>query len=133
MSDKDFVVGESVLWESPDGSCCGVGQFICYVHRNKLAHIATPYGVYAIATENLHKGGPRSVKKGAGYHLTEIKKGQLGELSKIQEELDEARDAEAQSNRIMTLLELSDLVGAVDSYLKSHFPGFHLADLVEMA
>ena len=31
-----------------------------------------------------------------GYHITEIKKGELGEISKLQEELDELKDAHAQ-------------------------------------
>ena len=42
------------------------------------------------------------------YHLTEIAKGVLGELSKIQEELDEVKDAENQQNKIMIGCELSD-------------------------
>ncbi len=50
------------------------------------------------------------------YHLTEIAKGVLGELSKIQEELDEIKDAEQQNNKIMIGCELSDLYGAVEAY-----------------
>lgn len=50
------------------------------------------------------------------YHLTEIAKGVLGELSKIQEELDEVKDAEKQQNKIMIGCELSDLYGAIEAY-----------------
>lgn len=50
------------------------------------------------------------------YHLTEIAKGVLGELSKIQEELDEVKDAENQQNKIMIGCELSDLYGAIEAY-----------------
>ena len=69
----------------------------------------------------------------AGYHISEIKKGIFGHLSKIQEELDELKDAEMQGVRILMLVELSDLVGAIEQYLKIHLPGYTLHDLQEMA
>lgn len=47
------------------------------------------------------------------FHKTEITRGVYGELSKVQEELDEAVDAEAQGQDLMLLVELSDIVGAV--------------------
>lgn len=68
-----------------------------------------------------------------GYHFARIKKGELGELSKVREELEEALDAYAQGVEIMILLELSDLVGAIDAYLKKHHPSLDLVDLVRMA
>ena len=49
----------------------------------------------------------------AGYHLQNITKGKLGTVSKIQEELDEAVDSVNQKVKIMLLVELSDLIGAV--------------------
>ena len=55
-----------------------------------------------------------------GYHLTEIKKGTIGELSKIVEELKEFKDAQYQSAKIMILVELSDLIGAIDLYNKKY-------------
>jgi len=67
-----------------------------------------------------------------GYHLATIAKGELGELSKIQEELDELRDAEAQGVKIMALVEASDLIGAIDAWLAKHHPQTTLADLVLM-
>lgn len=67
-----------------------------------------------------------------GYHITDIKKGVLGKLSKIQEELDECKDAELQNNKIMLLVELSDLIGAVDLYLKANFKGINLQDILTM-
>jgi hypothetical protein len=42
-----------------------------------------------------------------GYHLRPISKGVLGEASKIQEELDELLDAEAQQNKILAMVELT--------------------------
>jgi len=68
-----------------------------------------------------------------GYHLVPITKGQLGEISKIREELQELTDAETQGARIMALIELSDLLGAVKAYLTNHYPGFELSDLETMA
>ena len=67
-----------------------------------------------------------------GYHLTPITKGELGEISKIEEELSELRDAVQQGVRIMELVELSDLLGAIEAYMDRHHVGFHLADLVAM-
>ncbi len=55
-----------------------------------------------------------------GYHIKPIKKGVLGELSKIQEELDELVDAEAQGNKIMAMVELSDLYGALELVAQSY-------------
>lgn len=65
-----------------------------------------------------------------GYHLTEIPKGALGRISKIQEELDELRDAMDQDCKVMALVELSDMIGAVQAYLDNHFPGFTVQDLI---
>lgn len=65
-----------------------------------------------------------------GYHLKKIKKGTLGELSKIQEELDEAKDAEKQKIKIMLLLELSDIIGAVKAVAEKN--GSSLDDLIAM-
>lgn len=54
----------------------------------------------------------------AGYHLTEIKKGEVGEFSKIEEEFAELIDARAQNSKIMEMVELSDLLGAIEEYCK---------------
>lgn len=50
-----------------------------------------------------------------GYHLKEIKKGVLGKPSKIREELEELEDALEQDVKIMALVELSDLYGALEA------------------
>ena len=65
----------------------------------------------------------------AGYHLTAIARGTFGEISKIREELAELEDAAAQGSKIMALVELSDLIGAVRGYLAKHHPGTTLEDL----
>lgn len=52
------------------------------------------------------------------YHLNEIPKGQFGEFSKIREEFLELEDAVSQNDPILTLVELSDLLGAIEEYSK---------------
>lgn len=46
-----------------------------------------------------------------GYHTRKIEKGVVGEASKIREEFEEFMDAVEQNNRVMELVELSDMVG----------------------
>jgi hypothetical protein len=64
-----------------------------------------------------------------GYHVTEIPKGTLGSSSKLLEEVLELIDAEKQESKIMALVELSDLVGAIRLYLENHAAGITLKDL----
>lgn len=52
----------------------------------------------------------------AGYHIREIENGVFGQFSKIKEEFEEFLDAQDQSCTLMALLELSDLLGAVEGY-----------------
>lgn len=52
-----------------------------------------------------------------GYHKTEIPRGEFGEFSKIKEEFLEAQDALEQNNHVMLLVELSDLLGAIEAYV----------------
>jgi len=65
------------------------------------------------------------------YHSKEIEKGVLGEFSKIKEEFLEAEDAEMQQNRVMVLLELSDLIGAIELYCTTKH-NITLQDLMKM-
>lgn len=67
------------------------------------------------------------------YHKRHIQKGEVGETSKIQEELDELKDAEDQGSKIMALLELSDLIGAIELYIDKHYKSFSLEDLITMS
>ncbi len=53
----------------------------------------------------------------SGYHLSYIPKGVLGEFSKIEEEFHEVKDSIKQNSKIMELVELSDLYGAIESYV----------------
>lgn len=56
-----------------------------------------------------------------GYHLVEIPKGEFGDFSKIVEEFEELKDAEEQNCAILQLIELSDLLGAMEAYAFKHF------------
>ena len=66
-----------------------------------------------------------------GYHLYNIPKGELGERSKIVEEFKEWQDACEQHCKIMELVELSDLVGAIDLYVNNYY-NLTLDDLIKM-
>lgn len=68
-----------------------------------------------------------------GYHLKPIAKGQIGESSKIKEEVEELIDAEEQGAKIMALVELSDLYGAIELYLEKHHPDTTMNDLKVMS
>jgi len=67
------------------------------------------------------------------YHKNKIKKGVLGELSKLQEEMAELEDALEQNNPIMALVELSDLCGAMEAFLQKYHPSIHMSHLLEMS
>ncbi|RWL22525.1 MAG: hypothetical protein EOR63_32320 [Mesorhizobium sp.] len=68
-----------------------------------------------------------------GYHLARIPKGEVGEPSKILEEVLEFMDAVHQGCDVMALVELSDLQGAVSAWLSRRHPSLSLADLGKMA
>lgn len=68
-----------------------------------------------------------------GYHLREIKRGVLGTSSKIREELEELEDAEEQGIKVMALVELADMIGAIDLYLEHNFADITLQDLIRMS
>ena len=68
-----------------------------------------------------------------GYHLVPIRKGVLGELSKIQEELDELADGHAQKDRILMSVELADLYGAMQLFLEKHLPTYTMDDIEQLA
>lgn len=67
------------------------------------------------------------------YHLDNILKGVLGESSKILEEVLELQDSEKQECKIMALLEVSDILGAIEQYVKKHFPGITMEDVKKMS
>jgi hypothetical protein len=54
-----------------------------------------------------------------GYHKRKIEKGTYGKFSKIKEEFQELEDAVEQDIKILKLVELSDLIGAIEGYAES--------------
>lgn len=66
-----------------------------------------------------------------GYHIRPIKKGVLGEVSKIREELEELEDSLEQGCKIMALVELGDLLGAVEAVAENM--GVTLQDLLRFS
>lgn len=68
-----------------------------------------------------------------GYHESNIKKGDIGKLSKIREEIDELIDSNNQDIRIMELVEMSDIIGAVESYLDLNHSDYSIHDLIKMS
>jgi phosphoribosyl-ATP pyrophosphohydrolase len=66
-----------------------------------------------------------------GYHKRFIKKGVIGEISKIREELEELEDASEQEVKIMIACELSDLFGAIEAFAETQ--GLTMADLEKMS
>lgn len=76
---------------------------------------------------------PGAHKPAPGYHLTDIERGELGELSKVREELYELLDAHIQKSRIMVSIELADTVGAFQAFLDRHLPGNDVAHLARIS
>lgn len=66
-----------------------------------------------------------------GFHTREIKRGIYGELSKIEEELHEAIDALEQGQELMLLIELSDMIGAIEGISKKY--GFTIEQLLKFS
>lgn len=67
------------------------------------------------------------------YHLKKINKGKVGELSKVYEEVEEVQDSEQQGVDLMVLVELSDVIGAIESYLEKYHPSVGINDLIKMS
>lgn len=64
------------------------------------------------------------------YHQNDIKKGVIGEVTKITEEYEEFIDSVNQNCIIMQLIELSDLLGAIEAYTEKYNITLH--DLIKM-
>lgn len=76
----------------------------------------------------------RKIREGTcGYHIRDIPRGIFGEISKIEEELAELKDAAEQGVKVMVLCELSDMIGAMSEYLRVNYPGITIGDLEAMS
>ena len=66
-----------------------------------------------------------------GYHKRKIKKGKLGEFSKIVEEMEELTDAHEQGVKVLMICELCDLIGSIEEFSLKQF-NLPLEDLIQM-
>ncbi len=67
-----------------------------------------------------------------GYHTRKIDKGVIGEFSKIKEEFEELTDAYEQSDNVLQICELTDLIGAIEEYSLKKF-NLSLDDLTKFS
>jgi hypothetical protein len=65
-----------------------------------------------------------------GYHRRKIHKGNLGEFSKVREEYEELLDGAEQGNVVLQMVEMADLLGAIELYAAQW--NVTLADLIRM-
>lgn len=70
--------------------------------------------------------------KEVGYHIKDIRKARFGTFEKIIEEFEELKDAKDQDCTVMVLNEMSDLIGAMEGYLKEQNINVSLDDLIKM-
>jgi hypothetical protein len=75
----------------------------------------------------------KPVVKKMSFHEREIPRGKYGEVSKILEEVYEALDSDERNHRLMLLIELSDIVGAVEGVLLHKKFGHSVEDLIKFA
>jgi hypothetical protein len=68
----------------------------------------------------------------SGYHKKKIAKGELGYITKVQEEVDEYMDAAEQDIKIMEMLELADIYGALEEVAKKQY-NLTMDDLKKMS
>ncbi len=71
------------------------------------------------------------LQKKPGYHDSIIPKHVVGSFGKILEEVEEMKDAKLANNKVMELVEISDLLGAIEMYTKKEY-GINLQDLDKM-
>lgn len=99
--------------------------------------LASIYGVSRKHVEKIRArvNAPAKAEKPGpsyGYHTVKIKKGTLGEISKIREELEELEDAAKQGVKVLQICELCDLIGAIRAFSLAKF-NLKLGDLHDMA
>lgn len=74
-----------------------------------------------VAGHVVREAGGSFKQASPGYHVADIPRGAFGEFSKIEEEFLELKDAIGQGNKVMSLIEMSDLLGAIEGYLKKEY------------
>jgi phosphoribosyl-ATP pyrophosphohydrolase len=67
------------------------------------------------------------------YHKNIIQKGEYGHFSKIIEEFQELIDANKQKDKILEIIELSDLIGSIEGYIEKKYNNLTLEDLIKFS
>lgn len=122
VNDVVYNLGDSFTHDGELYTMCADGLF-----RNATNHPRNPEREEMMAAR-LNKTLP-----GVGYHVRSITKQKFGTVKKIVEEYEELLDAKEQGCKIMELVELADIIGAVEGYLVTEFPGMTLDDLLKMS
>lgn len=132
MTERECLIDQQMLQQAVDA----IERLDSYV-----AHIEGNERQYGGLVNNLYNSlqgskpvsqvdfGTKAYDK-CGYHVSVIPKGVLGETSKIREELNELEDAMQQGSLVMAAVEVSDLIGAVSSFLDKHLKPIKLEDVV---
>jgi hypothetical protein len=102
-----------------------------YGYRQKTVHGKKYNWIYGTGAAEPRLSQCLELEK-KGYHLTPIPRAQFNTKEKILEEYHELEDAVKQESKIMELIELSDMIGAIEGYLNNKFPDFKLDDLIKM-
>lgn len=95
--------------------------------RRQFEDFAWTYGT-AVAEPRLSQN-----IKLESYHTSIIRKAEVGTIDKVIEEALEYVDAQLQNNPVMGLVELSDIIGAVQLLLEANHPEITLDDLIVMS
>jgi phenylalanyl-tRNA synthetase alpha subunit len=77
--------------------------------------------IYATACAEPRLSSTIRESKLPGYHDALIPKNSIGTFEKILEEFEELKDAKMSKNKIMELVEISDLIGAIELYVKKEY------------
>lgn len=116
------------------------------LNLNHIEHRRYPYQIVCKnkKTSDYYNGGllmnlkdysiildDNNCNKHFNWHNREIKKGIYGEFSKVEEEVDEAKEALEQNNHLMYLIELSDIIGAIEKIAENY--GLTLKDLINFS
>lgn len=92
-----------------------------YGIRSRSINNKTISWIYATGCAEPRLSNAIKKNKNIGYHSTIIPKNNIGTFLKILEEYEEVKDALLNNNKIMELVELSDLIGAIELYISTNY------------
>lgn len=92
-----------------------------YGIRSSLINTKNVSWIYATGCAEPRFSSTIRESKLPGYHNALIQKNSIGTFEKILEEFEELKDAKMSKNKIMELVEISDLIGAIQLYIKKEY------------